>query len=93
MPWMGWHVFRHTHSTLAEELGMALSDRQAQMGHGDCKMTMHYTHSNLERRRKALDLMADRLTGRASEGRPNEETPANVTLNDTRQAEQMSVSC
>jgi hypothetical protein len=33
MPWMGWHVCRDTHSTFAEELGMALSDRQAQMGH------------------------------------------------------------
>jgi hypothetical protein len=32
MPWMGWHVFRHTHSTLAEELGMALSDRQVSYG-------------------------------------------------------------
>jgi integrase len=25
MPWMDWHVCRHTHSTLAEELGMALT--------------------------------------------------------------------
>lgn len=29
---------------------MALSDRQAQMGYGDVRMTMHYTHSDLERK-------------------------------------------
>ena len=32
MPWLSWHVFRHTHATLGEQIGMALSDRQAQMG-------------------------------------------------------------
>jgi integrase len=42
IPWLSWHVFRHTHATLGEEIGMALSDRQAQMGHGDPRMTMHY---------------------------------------------------
>jgi integrase len=81
MPWMGWHVFRHTHSTLAEELGMALSDRQAQMGHGDFRMTMHYTHSDLDRRRQTLDVMADRLTGKPKEV---SET-ANLALNDTKE--------
>ena len=67
MPWMGWHFCRHTHSTLAEELGMALSDRQAQLGHSDYRMTMLYTHSNLDRRRETLDLMANRLLGRIAD--------------------------
>ena len=50
IPWLSWHVFRHTHATLGEQIGMALSDRQAQMGHGDVRMTMHYyTHSNLSK--------------------------------------------
>ena len=40
MPWLSWRVFGHTHSTLGEQIGMALSDRQAQMGHGDVLMTM-----------------------------------------------------
>ena len=34
IPWLSWHVFRHTHATLGEQIGMALSDRQAQMGTG-----------------------------------------------------------
>jgi integrase len=63
IPWLSWHVFRHTHATLGEQIGMALSDRQAQMGHGDVRMTMHYTHSDLNRRRQAIETMSDRLVG------------------------------
>lgn len=70
IPWLSWHVFRHTHATLGEQIGMALSDRQAQMGHGTVQMTLHYTHSDLERRRVAIETMTDRLIGEAV-GRPN----------------------
>ena len=63
IPWLSWHVFRHTHATLGEQMGMALSDRQAQMGHGDVRMTLHYTHSDLNRRRQAIEAMSDRLIG------------------------------
>ena len=70
MPWLSWHVFRHTHATLGRQIGMALSDRQAQMGHGTIQMTMHYTHGDLERRRAAIEKMTDRLIGDVS-GRPN----------------------
>jgi hypothetical protein len=45
---------------------MALSDRQAQMGHGDVRMTMHYTHSDLARRRAAIENMTDQLMGQAA---------------------------
>jgi hypothetical protein len=45
---------------------MALSDRQAQMGHGDVRMTMHYTHSDLERRRAGVEAMSERLTASAT---------------------------
>jgi integrase len=50
MPWLGWHVFRHTQATLADKVGMSHTDRQAQLGHGDYRMTMLYTHEDLERR-------------------------------------------
>jgi integrase len=89
MAWMGWHVFRHTHSTLAEELGMALSDRQAQLGHGDYHMTMHYTHSDLKRRRGTLDRMADRLTGSTPE---SVTEAANLTLSDTNRESIIAVN-
>jgi integrase len=90
MPWMGWHVFRHTHSTLAEDLGMALSDRQAQMGHGDPGMTMHYTHSDLDRRRRTIDLMGDRLTGHVAASGLDD---ANLALNDTNEQSVMAARC
>lgn len=67
MPWVSWHVFRHTHATLGEQIGMALSDRQAQMGHADVRMTLHYTHSDLDRRRPAIEQMATLLVGEARE--------------------------
>ena len=47
---------------------MTLSDRQAQMGHGDVRMTLHYTHSDLERRRAAVETMADRLSAKTAAG-------------------------
>jgi integrase len=71
MPWVGWHVFRHTHATLGEQIGMALSDRQAQMGHGDVRMTLHYTHSGLNRRRVAVEAITERLLGQAISGSMN----------------------
>ena len=42
---------------------MALSDRQAQMGHGDVRMTLHYTHSDIDRRRHSIESMTERLMG------------------------------
>lgn len=55
---LSWHVFRHTHATLSEQLGMQLSDRQANMGHSAAAMTMHYTHADMERRRAGLEQLA-----------------------------------
>lgn len=63
MPWLSWHVFRHSHSAYDEQIGLALSDRQAQMGHSDVGMTLHYIHSDLERRRAAIENIATRLVG------------------------------
>jgi len=39
MPWLSWHCFRRTHTTLANELGMAFTDRMAMMGHSEARMT------------------------------------------------------
>ena len=63
MPWLGWHVFRHTHATLADRVGMAAVDRQAQLGHADYRMTMLYTHEDLERRRTSIQAIEAGLLG------------------------------
>jgi len=61
MPWLSWHCFRRTHTTLANELGMAFTDRMAMMGHSEARMTALYTVNDLQRRRTFLDQMAERL--------------------------------
>ncbi len=45
---------------------MALSDRQAQMSHGDVRLTVHYTHGDLERRRAGIETMTGKLLGETS---------------------------
>lgn len=61
MPWLSWHCFRRTHTTLANELGMVFTDRMAMMGHSEARMTALYTAADLQRRRTILDQMAARL--------------------------------
>ena len=61
MPWLSWHCFRRTHTSLANELGMAFTDRMAMMGHSEARMTALYTADDLARRRTVLDLMGARL--------------------------------
>ena len=61
MPWLSWHCLRRTHTTLANELGMAFTDRMAMMGHSEARMTALYTADDLQRRRTVLDRMAERL--------------------------------
>ena len=46
---------------LANELGMAFTDRMAMMGHSEARMTALYTADDLKRRRTVLDQMAERL--------------------------------
>lgn len=63
MPWLGWHVFRHTHATLADKVGMSATDRQAQLGHADFHITQLYTHEDLERRRHSIEAIENRVLG------------------------------
>lgn len=55
---VNWHIFRHTAATMAEAMGMVLSDRIKLMGHASASMTMHYTHSDVERRRETQNKLA-----------------------------------
>ena len=80
MPWLSWHCFRRTHTTLSNELGMAFSDRMAMMGHAEARMTALYTVDDLERRRTVLDQMAARLVPTIGTGAP----PNTVELSSGR---------
>lgn len=68
MPWLSWHCFRRTHTTLADQIGMTAGDRMAMNGHATLRMTERYTIVDLERRREIVERMAQRiLTPRTSE--------------------------
>ena len=52
---IGFHVFRHTLSTLAQAGGMAVGEVRGVLGHSSAATTMIYTHGNSERARAVLE--------------------------------------
>ena len=65
----GWHDLRRTFSTMSDELGVTLDERQALMGHADARMTMHYTKTPTKQAVQAIERMSKLITG--TEGKPN----------------------
>ena len=59
MPWVSWHCFRHTAATLADMAGASVAESQKFLGHSSSKMTLHYTHADLEKLRTTLTEMVD----------------------------------
>ncbi len=59
MPWVSWHVFRHTHSTLTDQLDLTMAERMKILGHSTAQVTLGYTHQELERLRPQLEAMVD----------------------------------
>jgi integrase len=55
---LSWHVFRYSHATFTESIGMHARDRQALMGHGALDQTDRYTAEDLDRMRGGLDTIA-----------------------------------
>lgn len=56
-----WHIFRHSASTFCEAMDMPLSDREKIMGHANAAQTMHYTHSDVARRRENQNQLMERI--------------------------------
>ncbi len=54
---LGWHTFRRTFDTLADQVGMSLGERQAVMGHSDAAMTQRYTKTPYEQTRERVETM------------------------------------
>ena len=71
-----------THATLTKRMDMGDTDRQAQMGHADYKMTMHYTDPDLQRRRLVVDGMANLLLSGCVTASAQQES--GLTLDDTK---------
>ncbi|HKZ52832.1 MAG TPA: tyrosine-type recombinase/integrase, partial [Candidatus Acidoferrales bacterium] len=52
---IGWHTFRHTHSSLLHALGIPLKVAQAQLGHSRLSTTLEiYTHAATDDQRGAV---------------------------------------
>jgi integrase len=66
MPWLGWHSFRRTFATLADQVGMSTGERQALMGHSASSMTAHYTKTPIEQSRPAVEKMAEMVRVKAA---------------------------
>jgi len=54
LPRLGFHVFRHTLSTLAQQKGMSVAEARDVLGHATNAMTMKYTHGSLDRARESM---------------------------------------
>ena len=61
MPWLSWHVFRRTHTTLLAEDGLEIADRQKLMGHANETQTRHYERHQVERQREHLGRLSKKV--------------------------------
>jgi integrase len=46
---------RYTNSTLADQAGLSVAERQRILGHSSSAMTMRYTHAELETMRERME--------------------------------------
>lgn len=60
--WVGWHSLRRSLATMLDAEGASMADRMATLGHAQAGMTLHYTRSDIERRRELLESVAGRVT-------------------------------
>lgn len=61
MPWVSWHTFRHTASTLADDVGLAEIDRMQILGQSSGEINRRYTHASFERLRAGLNRIEERM--------------------------------
>lgn len=62
IPFLSYHIFRHTFATLAQFMGMLDVDRRAMMGHTAENMTGRYTHIDFQRLRASVELLANEIS-------------------------------
>jgi integrase len=66
----GWHCFRHSLSTWANDATGDITIPQTMLRHSDPTMTMHYTHGIFSKALAAQHLFMDQLLASASESAP-----------------------
>jgi len=76
VPNLGWHDLRRTFETLADEIGISIGERKVIMGHSRASMTLRYNETSMERARRAVDVMGEKVrwTAKPAEAaRPREQ--------------------
>ena len=68
VPWLSWHQLRHSHATLAQEVGLPQLETMANMGHTNPSQTIHYSHAALELRRKSIEELSALIDSGAAKG-------------------------
>lgn len=76
MPWVSWQTMRRGMATLADQEDWLVGDRVAQMGHSQLGQTMRYTGKDLERRRTAVEAIAEKLVGAGKDEKDKDEEAA-----------------
>lgn len=66
--WVSWHTFRRSAATWADQINMPFSDRMAILGHGRAATTLLYTMADTDRRRAALEEIAQHVFGSHEKG-------------------------
>lgn len=62
LPFINWHLFRHTNATLLHEQGTPWKVAQAQLGHSHMSTTLEvYTHASGTAQRQAVDQLENQL--------------------------------
>jgi hypothetical protein len=61
MPWLNLHILRHTTSTWLDVSGAPMGQKILLMGHTSTKVTMGYTHAEMDSQREALEKSETKL--------------------------------
>jgi integrase len=53
--WVSWHSFRHCSASIADHLGLTVTERQRILGHATSAMTMRYSHADIAQVREKIE--------------------------------------
>ena len=57
LPWVCFHVLRHSAATMADQAGLTVAEKMKVLGHATAAMSLHYSHPEMERVRAAMEGM------------------------------------
>lgn len=81
IPWAaGWHVYRHSYATIADQLDFSVTDRLAALGHSRMPMLLRYTSKQLEGRRAGAEEMAAKMLAEPAKKKAPQKRKADAPI-------------